>query len=80
MQTINPRCARCGDWYPACPHTGTHVYDGTDDEAARVRARYALGRRHNPDHDTTSYRDGKTTEDEVPVGNQQPAEGCRSAP
>lgn len=27
------------------------------EEAERVRARYALGKLHNPNHDTTSYRD-----------------------
>jgi hypothetical protein len=29
----------------------------TDEEAERVKARYAFGVLHNPDHDTTSYRD-----------------------
>lgn len=29
----------------------------SDQEAERVKARYALGKRTNPDHDETSYRD-----------------------
>jgi hypothetical protein len=40
-----------------------------------IRARYELGKRFNPDHDTANYRDGKTTEDECPVGDQLPIEG-----
>lgn len=28
-----------------------------DDEAARVKARYAFGKRFNPNHDEASYRD-----------------------
>lgn len=53
------RCARCGDLFygNTCVHNGTAVEDMTDDEAKRVRARYAFGKLHNPDHDTTSYRD-----------------------
>jgi hypothetical protein len=35
-----------------------HAVDNMSDaEAERVQARYALGKRSNPDHDTTSYRD-----------------------
>lgn len=53
------RCARCGDLFygNTCVHNGTAVEDMTDDEAARVRARYAIGKKHNPNHDETSYRD-----------------------
>lgn len=52
-------CARCGEVYASnkCPHHGTYARDISAAEAERVRARYALGKRSNPDHDTTSYRD-----------------------
>jgi hypothetical protein len=52
------RCGRCGDWFYRCPHIGVPV-KMADEEAERVRARYAIGRRLNPEHDVTSYRDGK---------------------
>lgn len=54
------RCGRCGCRYHSslCPHTNTEVPDMSDEEADRVIARYALGKRFNPDHDQTSYRDG----------------------
>ena len=75
-------CTRCGlefNWRPAsgepaCVHTNTAASILLD-EAMRIRARYELGQRFNPDHDMTSYRDGKTTEDECPVGDQLPIEG-----
>jgi hypothetical protein len=55
----NLRCARCGKKYygDGCIHTHTAVDDMTDEEAKRVQARYALGKLHNPDHDTANYRD-----------------------
>jgi hypothetical protein len=52
-------CARCGNRYlaEACVHTGTHDAKIGDEEAARIRARYTFGKRFNPAHDETSYRD-----------------------
>lgn len=54
-------CVRCGEpaYSDKCVHpVGLHT-EISRDEAQRIRARYALGKLHNPDHDTTSYRDGK---------------------
>lgn len=53
------RCRRCGERFfgTSCKHFGTPTTDMTHEEAERVKARYALGKRFNPDHDTTSYRD-----------------------
>lgn len=51
------RCSRCGQLFVECIHFRTGVNDMSDAEAVRVQARYAFGKRHNPDHDTTSYRD-----------------------
>lgn len=53
------RCARCGQFYDTCVHLNCGVLDMSEEEAQRVQARYAFGRLHNPDHDTTSYRDIK---------------------
>ncbi|MDE2106576.1 MAG: hypothetical protein KGL39_55690 [Patescibacteria group bacterium] len=55
--SVHCRCARCGEIWVTCTHTGTAVEDMDDDEASRVKARYALGRHFNPDHDAASYRD-----------------------
>lgn len=64
MPSWSTRCGRCGeDWDPPhirrnCVHPFTcRVIDMSDQEAERVKARYALGKRTNPDHDETSYRD-----------------------
>jgi hypothetical protein len=51
------RCSRCAEYYYGCPHVNTLTLDMSTEEATRVRARYAFGKLHNPDHDTTSYRD-----------------------
>ena len=56
------RCARCGEQFQQCFHVNTAVKDMSDEEAARVKARYAFGQLHNPDHDTTSYRDAVATD------------------
>ncbi len=48
-------CARCGEVLP-CTHINCSTVDDSE-HALRIRARYALGRVHNPDHDTTDYRD-----------------------
>lgn len=57
-------CARCGVFsinsLGACVHPVTCIQIIKHDEAERIRARYALGKLHNPDHDTTSYRDGNS--------------------
>lgn len=47
-------CRRCGHIYKNCLHinTGFHADEA---RAERTRARYELGRRFNPDHDTTDY-------------------------
>lgn len=53
-------CPRCG-LDPddiKCVHTFIKGVIMTADEASHVRARYEIDRRFNPDHDTTSYRDG----------------------
>ncbi|HEY1216720.1 MAG TPA: hypothetical protein VGE93_24105 [Bryobacteraceae bacterium] len=52
-------CARCGRAAWALCFHPVHLLreDITPDEAERIRARYALGKQFNPDHDTTSYRD-----------------------
>jgi phage FluMu protein Com len=61
-------CARCGQLYFAsaawvsvkamrCKHMNTADPDITPEHALRIQARYALGQRHNPDHDETDYRD-----------------------
>lgn len=50
-------CSRCGEKFWGCPHHGTLAYDITAAEAERIRARYALGKLHNPEHDTANYRD-----------------------
>lgn len=67
MPSGSERCSRCGqDWWwrwrydgnANCVHTiGCKVVDMSDEEAERVRARYAFGKLHNPDHDNASYRD-----------------------
>jgi hypothetical protein len=52
------RCARCGQPWPKCQHTdGLLTRTMSGEEVTRVKARYAFGKLHNPDHDTTSYRD-----------------------
>lgn len=53
-------CSRCGQLYDQCQHINTM---GTADEehAARIRARYAIGKRFNPDHDTAAYTDPPAT-------------------
>lgn len=58
-ETINVRCDRCGSPYfsEQCVHINTANPDITVAEGNRMRARWAYGRRFNPDHDTTSYRD-----------------------
>lgn len=52
---------RCGQLYYAsgsiCAHTGTRAYNIDTEHAVRVQARYALGKLHNLDHDTTLYVD-----------------------
>lgn len=53
-------CARCGEhaYHPlSCVHLPFYLAVMSRDEAMRVRARYALGKLHNPEHDITSYRD-----------------------
>lgn len=53
-----PYCRRCGEPPHKCRHGFTVGHHTTDPaHAARIRARYALGRIYNPDHDTTSYTD-----------------------
>lgn len=46
-------CCRCGRHLP-CTHINCDATEDAD-RAVRIRARYALGREHNPDHDTTDY-------------------------
>lgn len=60
--TFRSRCARCGEnwiWFgQRCGHPeNCRVLDMGSHEAERVKTRYAFGKRYNPDHDTTSYRD-----------------------
>lgn len=55
-------CKRCGEFYDHCKHTNTYdcaLAGGeiTPEHAERIRARYAFGREHNPDHDTADYTD-----------------------
>lgn len=58
-------CARCGCLYftfpemptAPCVHVNTADPEIGPEEAERIRARYAFGKLHNPDHDTTSYTD-----------------------
>lgn len=56
-------CGRCGGRYfsgpgdPKCNHTNTADPAVDDTHAERIRARWAIGRQHNPDHDETDYRD-----------------------
>jgi hypothetical protein len=65
IETFNDMfCSRCGSPFMACPHiwaTGPYEPGVTitrdKEKAARIAARYAFGRRFNPDHDTTSYDD-----------------------
>lgn len=45
-----PMCARCGEVYERCNHFQCAVINMTPAHATRVRARYALGKAHNPDH------------------------------
>lgn len=51
------RCKRCGEYYHFC----THINTGADtlipdDHAARIRARYEIGKRFDPiNHDTNDY-------------------------
>lgn len=56
------RCTRCGEIFHSskCPHNNTLDVTLSEEEAARIRARYAFGKLYNPDHDTTSYRDAYT--------------------
>lgn len=49
-------CTRCGQLYDQCRHINTG-FTTSDDHAARIRARYAIGERFNPDHDTADYTD-----------------------
>lgn len=53
-------CTRCGEhpFIGNCVHPLSLAKVISREEAERIRARYALGKRYNPDHDTTSYRDG----------------------
>lgn len=57
-------CARCGEevWTSRCVHPIQCTADVTIsvEEVERIRARYAWGKLYNPDHDTTSYRDGNS--------------------
>jgi hypothetical protein len=48
------RCSRCGSVYRYCLHSGTYKTI-TDDHAVRIAARYAIGLKFNPDHDTADY-------------------------
>ena len=49
------RCKRCGEIYDICPHFNAMALID-DEHAARIRARYALGKRFNTDdHDTEDY-------------------------
>jgi len=56
-------CRRCGQprgkrhsitFQYYCVHTGVGTTTNAE-HAARIRTAYALGREHNPDHDTTDY-------------------------
>lgn len=66
LYTRSPICMRCGQPYYSrhgsandgiCVHTNTSAYNITSEHALRIQARYALGKQHNPDHDTTLYTD-----------------------
>ena len=59
-------CMRCGQIYHSpkgtsfgglCVHNNTAAYNIDADHALRIQARYALGKQHNPDHDSTQYAD-----------------------
>lgn len=61
-------CLRCGRDAAECVHLHLFRTDGTlmnvtadPNHAARISARYDIGKRFNPDHDTTSYSDETTT-------------------
>jgi hypothetical protein len=58
-------CSRCGEPYTICPHLYTHRPDITPAHALRIKAAYAIGKRCNPDHDTTSYFLQTMTRDEA---------------
>jgi hypothetical protein len=57
LKLIQPdRCRRCGEIYMLCPHTNCTGGPIPDDHATRIRARYAIGKRFDPDnHDTNDY-------------------------
>ncbi len=48
-------CCRCGEVVP-CHHVSCDVIEDPD-HAERIRARYAFGKRYNPDHDEAIYTD-----------------------
>lgn len=54
-------CARCGAGFflninaTRCIHSPLLVQEITPEHVRRIAAAYALGKRHNPDHDETSY-------------------------
>jgi hypothetical protein len=53
-------CKRCGARWSWCNHNANcrSKPDEVDDaHAERIRARYGMGKRLNPDHDSTSYMD-----------------------
>lgn len=57
---------RCGKFYDRCKHINTAM-KMSPEHADRIKARYALGKMFNPDHDNTSYTDGKCSSMSPPV-------------
>lgn len=55
-QLSRGHCRRCGDRYMHCFHFGTFDADISVVHAARIAARYAIGRQFDPaGHDTNDY-------------------------
>jgi hypothetical protein len=49
-------CCRCGQLDEHCPHLNcATTFDA--EHAARIKARYAIGKRFDPNHDTADYTD-----------------------
>jgi hypothetical protein len=55
----NAFCCRCGQLYDHCMHINCTT-TGDDEHAERIRARYAIGKEFNPEHDSADYTDNGT--------------------
>jgi hypothetical protein len=51
------RCRRCGEFFRNCHHINTEapVDMITAEHAERIKARFEIGKRFNPDHDNADY-------------------------